>query len=252
MNANWRDTRGGTNWGGSVTPSPTSILVNATDTIVVEFHRYFTDNTNLKLAATDYLESNRIRTDSAFCLLLKHTSNIPIAPKATLDIPVVFAPGDMNLHEALCVVSVRREDGVKWVAMSSTNPDHPQAVHGDDDNGLKDIRWLYPIHGIPESHPKANRGAVVNCQARSRIEERLQVTLTGAVAASSYTSISTRAITPKDQRRQDTDGVVVGEGEKTHPQCPAFMQYCPANVGEKTHPQRPCSLALPMWSTNMG
>ena len=82
--------------------------------------------------------------------------------------------------------------------------------------GLRDIRWLYPIHGIPESQPVVDKGAVVTCQARSRIEERIEVSLTGAVpsSASGYRTVRTRAITPKEQQRaHTTDGVLVGEGE---------------------------------------
>ena len=56
----------------------------------------------------------------------------------------------------------------------------------------------------------------MTCQARSRIEERIEVSLTGAVpsSASGYRTVRTRAITPKEQQRAHTaDGVVVGEGE---------------------------------------
>ena len=94
---------------------------------------------------------------------------------------------------------------------------HPRDYdHRDPQGGLRDIRWLYPIHGIPESQPVIDRGAVISCQARSRIEERLEVSLTGAVpsSASSYhRTVKTRALTPKGlERANTTDGVVVGEG----------------------------------------
>ena len=87
----------------------------------------------------------------------------------------------------------------------------------EKNGGLRDIRWLYPINGIPESQPKVDRGAVVSCQARSRIEERLEVSLTGAVPSSASGSqmVKTRAVTPKDQIQSvEEDGVVAGEGKK--------------------------------------
>ena len=87
-----------------------------------------TDNTEfLKQSQSGKLERNKINPDSAFCLLLKHTTNIPVAPKSTLDIPLTFAPDNMNLHEALCVVSVRRENGETWKYQVPRDPDHPHA-----------------------------------------------------------------------------------------------------------------------------
>ncbi|XP_041462969.1 cilia- and flagella-associated protein 47-like isoform X1 [Lytechinus variegatus] len=177
------------------------------------------DNTELAESAQGRLDRNRIKTESAFCLLLKRTASIPVGPKATLDIPITFAPDRMNLHEALCIVSIKRENGEHWDYLPMKDPDHPSARRDHDrrekSGGLRDIRWLYPINGIPESQPKVDRGAVISCQARSRIEERLEVSLTGAVpsSASSHQMVKTRAVTPKDQNRTiEEDGVVAGEG----------------------------------------
>ncbi|XP_072178621.1 cilia- and flagella-associated protein 47-like [Diadema setosum] len=178
-----------------------------------------TDNTELAEKAQGRLDRNRIQTDSAFCLLLKRTAAIQLGPKATLDIPVTFAPDRMSLHEAMCLVSIRRENGGSWDYLPASDPDHPaarrMADRRDKNGGLRDIRWIYPIKGIPETQPRVDQGALVSCQARSRIEERLEVSLTGAVpsAASSYHMVKTRAITPKGaQPSLDDDGVVVGEG----------------------------------------
>ena len=60
--------------------------------------------------------------------------------------------------------------------------------------------------------------AILSCQARSRIEERLEVTLTGAVpsVASAQEFAKLRAVSPLDKRprsaRSQSDGVIV-EGE---------------------------------------
>lgn len=56
---------------------------------------------------------------------------------------------------------------------------------------------------------------MLHCQARSRIEERLEVVLTGAVpsSASSHELARLRAVTPLDKQREaktlSSDGVVV-------------------------------------------
>ena len=45
---------------------------------------------------------------------------------------------------------------------------------------VNDLHWLFPARGIPESYPiKASQGPCVECRARSRVEERVEVTLTG-------------------------------------------------------------------------
>ena len=82
--------------------------------------------------------------------------------------------------------------------------------------GLTEIRWLYPIQGIPESKPiKDSLGAVVECKARDRLEERLEVTLSGVAPASSgpHKSVLTRSITPKGSSTNISDGIVVGESK---------------------------------------
>lgn len=89
------------------------------------------------------------------------------------------------------------------------------SISGND--GLREIRWLYPIQGIPESKPiKDSQGAVVECKARDRLEERLEVTLSGVAPASSgpHKSVFTRSITPKGSNI--SDGIVVGESKSNY------------------------------------
>lgn len=80
---------------------------------------------------------------------------------------------------------------------------------------LYSIKWLYPIHGVTEALDPSAKSAVLECQARSRIEERLEVSLTGvAPSASGQTrSIKSRAVTPKNSRPTVPEGVVVAEGQ---------------------------------------
>ncbi|XP_071954714.1 cilia- and flagella-associated protein 47-like isoform X2 [Antedon mediterranea] len=203
--------------------SNTSLLIpfrNPTnETVFVDV--VLTDNTDFLHANLDHLEErNQINPDSAFCLLLKHSTNIQLGPKATLDVPFTFVPGNMRLHEALCVVSIRRIDNSDWLYEMPVDPNHPYgrryADKADYRSGMKQIRWIYPIHGIPESLPVIDQGAKISCRARSRIEEYLEVSLTGAVpsSATGYRPIRTRSITPEDLQRSKTEGVIVGEGNK--------------------------------------
>ena len=62
----------------------------------------------------------------------------------------------------------------------------------------------------PDSQP-----AIVICQARERVEERLEVTLSGVAPSASgpKRGIKTRARTPADQSPKLPDGVVVSEGK---------------------------------------
>ncbi|XP_052708553.1 cilia and flagella-associated protein 47-like isoform X1 [Crassostrea angulata] len=150
--------------------------------------------------------------DAAFCLLLKQNSTIRVGPKSTLDIPVCFAPTEMTKYEALCSVIVRKEDGSRWQYAPKDSEGYQLSVTGNE--GIKEIRWLYPIQGIPESKPiKDSLGAVVECKARDRLEERLEVTLSGVAPSSSgpHKSVLTRSITPKGSSTNISDGIVVGE-----------------------------------------
>ena len=80
---------------------------------------------------------------------------------------------------------------------------------------LYEIKWLYPIHGVTEAIDPTAKSAVLECQARSRVEERLEVTLTGVApsAAGQTRSIKARAVTPKGGEPAVPAGVVVAEGE---------------------------------------
>lgn len=77
---------------------------------------------------------------------------------------------------------------------------------------------MFPIQGIPESQPiKESFGAIIECKARDRLEERLEVTLAGVAPVTSgpMKSIYTRSVTPKDESPKLPDGIVVGESKLT-------------------------------------
>lgn len=109
--------------------------------------------------------------DSVFCLLLKRAKSILLEPGATLDIPISFAPDTMQLHEATVTVTVHRDTEDTW------DGNYPGMM---STRMVNDLHWIYPVRGIPESHPiKDSQAPCIECKARSRVEERVEITLTG-------------------------------------------------------------------------
>ena len=54
------------------------------------------------------------RAVSPFCLLLKQNKGLRLGPKASLEIPLSFAPEDMRMFEATVSVSVTKLDRSSW------------------------------------------------------------------------------------------------------------------------------------------
>ena len=86
--------------------------------------------------------------------------------------------------------------------------------------GIHEIRWLFPIYGIPESQPvKDSQCLVVECQARDTIEQRLEVQLSGVVPSvgsqhkMENPKMLLRDKTPSAGSRDGPESVVVGESE---------------------------------------
>ncbi|NXN15449.1 CFA47 protein, partial [Indicator maculatus] len=105
-----------------------------------------------------------------------------LAPKEKLDIPVLFMPDTMKMYEAVVVIHVMRENGENWPY------EDPEELNKDlksvtvaENGGLQEIRWIYPVHGIPEAVQQKLVPAVICCQARQRVERRVEVPLTGVV-----------------------------------------------------------------------
>ncbi|KAK3775916.1 hypothetical protein RRG08_017206 [Elysia crispata] len=150
--------------------------------------------------------------ESPFKLLLKHDSGLRVGPKSTLEIPISFAPSQMVNYQAFCTVVIRREDGQQWPYVPQDALGHKLSAHT---TGLPEIRWLFPVHGVPESAPmKDSQPAGIVCQARDLVEQRLEVTLAGVAPGSNgVSSLATRAKTPKDAKPNIPEGVVVGNSK---------------------------------------
>ncbi|XP_066477404.1 cilia- and flagella-associated protein 47 [Tiliqua scincoides] len=128
-------------------------------------------------SASDFHHSSK---DSIFWLPLKQKQEISLPPKGKLDIPVLFAPQTMIMYEAVLVIKLEKIEAENWSyddSIKLTGEDCPII----EDRKIKGLRWIYPINGIPEAPPSKSAPAVVCCRARSRVEERVEVLLTGVV-----------------------------------------------------------------------
>ncbi|KAJ1117902.1 hypothetical protein NDU88_006098 [Pleurodeles waltl] len=171
-----------------------------------------------------------INTESVFCLPLKQTQGIHLSPKEKLDIPVVFTPDTMKLYEALVVVHMVKQNGETWPCDNFEELDTELKSISRADNGeIYGIRWIYPIHGIPEAQPSKPTPAVIGCQARSRIEERIEVLLTGAVPGHAAMAAAVRSGATTPQKTPPADGtqdeLQVTEGFSTTEEFLYEIQY---------------------------
>ncbi|NWY25996.1 CFA47 protein, partial [Pheucticus melanocephalus] len=110
-----------------------------------------------------------------------HLAGIRLAPKEKLEIPVLFMPAEMKIYKAVVVILVMRENGENW----------PYEVTGESDTDLnrnvivaengetQGILWIYPINGTPEAPQQ--KSVVVRCQARQRLEQRVELLLIGVM-----------------------------------------------------------------------
>nr|XP_014349939.1 PREDICTED: cilia- and flagella-associated protein 47-like isoform X1 [Latimeria chalumnae] len=231
-------------------PVSISTCVGSHSSVIVPFKNHtdkhicvdvlLTDQEQTMHRLSDSILRHSINKESAFCLLLKQKQGILLPPKEKLDIPVIFAPENMKLYEALLVVHVVMEDGTSW---SCDNFDEQNSelssISRADDGGIHGIRWIYPIHGIPEALPSKLEPAVISCQARNRVEERLEVLLTGAVPGSTAVpTVSTRVITTKNKRSGSCiqDEVQVTDGHSAAEEFHYEIQYKSAKVKAQVEP----------------
>nr|XP_028583978.1 cilia- and flagella-associated protein 47-like [Podarcis muralis] len=99
--------------------------------------------------------SHHSNKDSIFWLSLKQKQGIVLAPKNKLDIPVFFAPHSMKLYEVVLVIKVEKLDADKWSYDDTFELNRALTSNTVimKDEVIRGIRWIYPIHGIPESPP---------------------------------------------------------------------------------------------------
>ncbi|KAJ8400757.1 hypothetical protein AAFF_G00391110 [Aldrovandia affinis] len=128
---------------------------------------------------------------------------IILAPDASMEVPVVFSPDCLQRHNAWLVIKLEPSAGlgasrvrpeshgdralIAWAHEVSQAPltggDIPRSPRLPtwEDEGPQRVCWVYPIHGIPEAVLPPSRPTTIVCQARSRVETRVEVQLIGSV-----------------------------------------------------------------------
>ncbi|XP_048459067.1 cilia and flagella-associated protein 47-like [Rhincodon typus] len=178
-------------------PVSVSACVNSHASVIVPFENptnefllvdvVMTDNEQVThhQCPSDLLQCSNKET--VFYIPLKQNQGLLLPPKGKLDIPVIFAPDDMVLYEGLLVVHIKKQDGSSWIyEMDVVTNKELRSFCRSQWGGISGIRWLYPIYGIPETLSTKLLPAVIQCQARNRKEETMEVHLTGVVPGSSY------------------------------------------------------------------
>ncbi len=92
-----------------------------------------------------------------FCLLMK-TTRVLLHPGASLDVPVMFAPESMHMHQITVAITTEAQDTA--------------------------LSWLYPVIGQPELRPFSPSSAPrLTCRAKERLEQRLEVSLVASTTS---------------------------------------------------------------------
>ncbi|XP_021536941.1 cilia- and flagella-associated protein 47 [Neomonachus schauinslandi] len=111
---------------------------------------------------------------------LSHTQGITLPPKGNIDIPVLFMPHIMKLHRTMVIVQMMRANRESWpIDNFDELSTEMKRTLGIESGAIQAIHWIYPILGLPQAlHPKFPQ-VVIKCQSRKRIEQEVEVTLTG-------------------------------------------------------------------------
>ena len=110
---------------------------------------------------------------SLFSLLLKTPRGLVLPPKATLDIPISYAPDTMQKHEAICTVVTQKCQ-------------NDAAQQTPDDK----LTWTYNLQGIPTSMPlKSHQVPVIKCRCRERLEEKMEISFADVNVSTAQTNL---------------------------------------------------------------
>ncbi|CAG5120334.1 unnamed protein product, partial [Candidula unifasciata] len=155
----------------------------------------------------DSLKEKRLSSESAFKLLLKHSSGVRVGPKSSLEIPISFAPNDSASYQAYCRVIMRREDGQPWSytptdSLGRKLPSHTASV--------SEIRWLYPLHGTTDSMPGKDIFQI-SSSVHSQLAKTLDVSLTDEFSKAAHVRLKT----PKQKKSSIPESSIVGHTPET-------------------------------------
>ncbi|XP_068773049.1 cilia- and flagella-associated protein 47 isoform X2 [Struthio camelus] len=204
-----------------------SACIDRHSSVIISFKNPTPENVLVDVELTDQEQSSHQLSESvlpepvckksAFHLLLKQTRGIPLAPKGKLGIPVLFMPVTMKMCEAVVVIHATRENGENWPDEDSAELNKDlKSVTVAENGGIRGIRWIYPVHGIPEAPQQKLVPAVVRCRARHRVEKRVEVLLAGVVpGATAMPAARSSSVVDTNKPGNIQDEVQVTDGFST-------------------------------------
>ncbi|NWR46411.1 CFA47 protein, partial [Regulus satrapa] len=129
-----------------------------------------------------------------------HIAGIRLAPKEKLEIPVLFMPAEMKIYKAVVIIHVMRENGENWPykVTAESKTDLNRNVTVAENGETQGILWIYPINGTSEAPQQ--KSVVIHCQARQRLEQRVELLLFGVMpAATALPDAGNSAVVDKDE-----------------------------------------------------
>ncbi|NWH66895.1 CFA47 protein, partial [Geococcyx californianus] len=158
---------------------------------------------------------------------LFYLTGTQLAPKGNLDIPVLFLPETMKMYETVVVVHIKRENGENWPYEDSAELNKGlRRVTVAENGGIQGILWIYPVHGIPEAPQQKLVPDVVRCQARQRVERRVEVLLTGVIPGANATPATRNSLRVNTNKPADIQEFVqVTDGFSTTMEFLCKLQY---------------------------
>uniref|UniRef100_A0A4W5JQE0 CFAP47-like immunoglobulin-like domain-containing protein n=1 Tax=Hucho hucho TaxID=62062 RepID=A0A4W5JQE0_9TELE len=195
---------------GRMEPLSVASPVGSHSSIILPFRNPTEHPALLHLRLTDEEPGQKRSSQSficerkVFCIPLKQTQGVRVSSGASVDIPVVFAPDSMQLHQAWLLVQLEPLFNLPRLDTPLTTAQRDKCVEVEKGR-VRLVQWVYPIYGIPEAPPKPSHPAVIECEARGRVEERVEVLLTGCVPGSSVSNTDAPlSSAPSSVRNTDT------------------------------------------------
>ncbi|XP_023596330.1 cilia- and flagella-associated protein 47 [Trichechus manatus latirostris] len=111
---------------------------------------------------------------------LTSVQGIALPPKGSMEIPVLFIPDSMKLYKTMVVIQMMRANGENWPIDNFDELDtRTKRTVGIDFGEVRAIHWIFPILGLPQAPLPKCPPVVIKCQAKKRVEEAVEITLTG-------------------------------------------------------------------------
>ncbi|NWV30502.1 CFA47 protein, partial [Origma solitaria] len=142
-----------------------------------------------------------------------HLTGVRLAPQGKLDVPVLFMPDEMRTYKTAVVIHVMRENGENWPYKVTGKPNtvFNRNLTVAENGETQGILWVYPIQGMSEApQPKS---VVIRCQARQRLEQRVEMMLIGVKPSETALPNASSSATVNAGESSNTQEVTDGSPE---------------------------------------